>query len=419
MPCGILKWKDYDGDNNFNEFVKTFNGFVEVDIHTPENLYNHFGEFPLIFKNSEYDVNEVAGEYMVDLYDQLDKKKDKRMEKKLISSFKGDKVLIKSDRLKWLIEKGLIITKIHGSIACKEGQPFKKFEEKVSEERRKGDVNPDHAIIAEMWKLVGNSAFGRTGMDKSKFQETKYGDVSVYYNKIASSLFKDVNQYGDLFEVSSDKKKTKQNIPIQVSCSIYDDAKFLMSKFYYDCLDKFIDRSDFQMIEMDTDSNYMALTGEFRDLIKPEMREVFEAEKHLWFPRTDTPENKAFDKRKAGLFKIEFQGAGCVALAPKMYYVKGFDDYDKFSSKGIQKANNASVVNFENYKKIVLAEELQVDVLNRGLRVFHLNQIDKVSSDTKLGSAIYMYEQVKRGLTGKYSKRVVLEDGVSTVPLSI
>ena len=29
-----------------------------------------------------------------------------------------------------------------------------------------GDKDPKYAIIAEMWKLVGNSAFGRTGMNK-------------------------------------------------------------------------------------------------------------------------------------------------------------------------------------------------------------------------------------------------------------
>lgn len=30
---------------------------------------------------------------------------------------------------------------------------------KVSEDRRKGDVHSDRAVIAEIWKLDGNSAF--------------------------------------------------------------------------------------------------------------------------------------------------------------------------------------------------------------------------------------------------------------------
>ena len=68
---------------------------------------------------------------------------------------------------------------------------------------------------------------------------------------------------------------------LQIACSVYDDSKLRMLKFYYDCIDKYVDRSDFQYIEMDTDSAYMAITGNsLEDLIKPEMREEFEKYKN-------------------------------------------------------------------------------------------------------------------------------------------
>ena len=55
---------------------------------------------------------------------------------------------------------------------------------------------------------------------------------------------------------------------------------------------------------MDTDSAYMALSGEsVASLVKPELRADFKADKNNWFPRTDTPANKAYDKRKPGLLK--------------------------------------------------------------------------------------------------------------------
>ncbi|KAI8517751.1 hypothetical protein Bbelb_037680 [Branchiostoma belcheri] len=61
---------------------------------------------------------------------------------------------------------------------------------------------------------------------------------------------------------------------------------------------KLIDVSDFQYCEMDTDSAYIAISADrLEDVIKPHMRERYENEKHLWFPRTDTPENAAYDKR--------------------------------------------------------------------------------------------------------------------------
>jgi hypothetical protein len=291
--------------------------------------------------------------------------------------------------------------------------------DKVSDERRKGDINPDYSIIAEMWKLVGNSAFGRTGMNKSKFSKTLYGDEKKYFKEIGSMFFKDANQYGDLFEITKNKRNTHQDMPIQIACSIYDDAKLLMSQFYYDCVDKFIDRADFQYVEMDTDSAYMALTDDFEKLIKPEMRDVYEAEKHKWFMRTDTNENKAFDKRRPGLFKPEFIGKGIVALSSKMYYVKGFDDKDKFSCKGIQKSNNQDIINYEKYKNIVLGEEKVYNVINKGMRILNSKQVNKSDDEVNQDRTIYAYQMQKKGLSSCYDKRIILADGISSVPLNI
>ena len=33
-----------------------------------------------------------------------------------------------------------------------------------------------------------------------------------------------------------------------------------MLEFYYDFLDRFVDRKDFELIQMDTDSNYLAIS---------------------------------------------------------------------------------------------------------------------------------------------------------------
>lgn len=50
-----------------------------------------------------------------------------------------------------------------------------------------------------------------------------------------------------------------------------------------------------------SDSLYMALSGNsLEEVIKPELREEWDSIKHLWFPRTDNEENKAYDKRTPG-----------------------------------------------------------------------------------------------------------------------
>jgi hypothetical protein len=77
---------------------------------------------------------------------------------------------------------------------------------------------------------------------------------------------------------------------------------------------------------MDTDSAYIAFSSEnLNDIVKPELQEHFQQNKHCWLCRTDTEEEMLFDKRTPGLFKEEFQGDGIIALSSKMYHCIGRD----------------------------------------------------------------------------------------------
>ena len=44
-----------------------------------------------------------------------------------------------------------------------------------------------------------------------------------------------------------------------------------MLEFYYDFPDKDLDWRDFELIQMDTDSMYMAISGEFSGTVEPEL----------------------------------------------------------------------------------------------------------------------------------------------------
>ena len=59
-------------------------------------------------------------------------------------------------------------------------------------------------------------------------------------------------------------------------------AKLRMLEFYYDFLDRYFDRRDFELIQMDTNSNYMAISAEkSEDIVKPELQTEFEAKKQV------------------------------------------------------------------------------------------------------------------------------------------
>ena len=152
---------------------------------------------------------------------------------------------------------------------------------------------------------------------------------------------------------------------MQIGFFVYQYAKLRMLQFYFDFMDKYLDRSDFQYCEMDTDSAYIAIVGpSVESLVRPELKEEFENYTANWFSRPDTAEHKAYDKRTPGLFKEEWAGDGIIGLSSKTYYC--FGGKDKFSCKGVNKKTNE--INKEKYLNVLLTKQSSAG-LNQGFRV--------------------------------------------------
>ena len=414
MPCGRLSTIDVY-DNIIEDITndKIF-GYLECDIETPEHLKDYFGEMTPIFKNIEIDPldKEVVGEFMYD-YNMNRENKNVMKSKKLIGSYFGQKILIYTPLLKWYLSHGMVITKTYSFIKCSSGRPFQKFMNTVSNARRKGDSDKSQAMVAEMMKLIGNAAFGRSGMDKSKHKETKFEtNESKIADIVEKNRFYDVEELGDSFEITLKKASMKLNNPIHVSIAIYQLAKLRMLQFYYDCIDFYFDRSDFEYQEMDTDSAYIAFSADkpFETLVKPELKQHFQEHKYDWFPRDYNDEVAKYDRRTAGLFKEEWSGYGIVSLSSKNYicYLPDEGHKQKVSAKGVQQANgkNSDILNPTGFESVI-RDRITLKATNKGFRV------DKDRQN------IITYKQVKNGLSFYYDKRQVLSDGISTIPLNL
>ena len=176
-----------------------------------------------------------------------------------------------------------------------------------------------------------------------------------------------------------------------------------MLSFYYDFLDKYIDRKNFQLMAMDTDSFYMALAAPSIDeLIKHDRLVEFNEVKHDWFPRTCCVKHKCFDKRVPGLFKLEYEGERMVCLCSKTYCVenkkaKRKADQVKFSCKGINKRGFSNPI------------DIYLRVLNSGISESATNIGFRAHQNT-----IFTYSQQRTGFSYFYVKRKILDDGVST-----
>ncbi len=126
---------------------------------------------------------------------------------------------------------------------------------------------------------------------------------------------------------------------------------------------------------------------------------------------------KQYEKRTPGLFKVETIKDKVIALCSKMYccinsgdeqliYSNNLTDEEKskikFSCKGIQKDGNE--INYKFFENVSFGDK-QDTAHNKGFRMVE--------------GTMKSYEQDKKGLSYVYCKRIVLPDGINTVPLNI
>ncbi|KAJ8020607.1 hypothetical protein HOLleu_40243 [Holothuria leucospilota] len=375
-------------------------GAIECDIYVPDELKPTFAEMCPIFKNTDISIEDI-GEHMKTFA--LDGNIMTKPRKSLIGSMFGEKILLATPLVKWYLDKGLQITRIYQVVEFTPKQCFKTFGEAVSDARREGDRDPSKAIIADTMKLIGNSSYGKTITNKEGHRNIDIVSENKASRLINETNFRDLNEISTgCYEVESAKRSITMDLPIQIGFFVYQYAKLRMLEFYYDFLDKYFDRQYWEYVEMDTDSAYIAIAAEKLDaLVKPELKEIYHREKHHWFPRTDTEEHKRYDKRTPGLFKVEWEGDGIVALNSKMYYCYG-GVKDKFSCKGINKKRNE------------VEKGMYLGVLNTKTPVTGKNKGFRVKDNR-----VFTYSQVKAGFTYFYPKRKVLENGVQTSYLHI
>jgi hypothetical protein len=382
-----------------------------------------FEEMTPIFKNATIKFEDI-GPFMQNYMERNNISKNPR--RSLIGSYKGDGILLASPLLSWYLNHGLVVTDIQLIIEYEPAACFRNFGDQVSTARRQGDFNPDHAILAETFKLQGNSSYGKTLENKKRHRDLKYCDETKADELINSPLFSSISHLNEnVFEIESFKKKIPLDLPIQIGLWVYNMAKLKMLQFAYDLLKNYINPADYEYCEMDTDSAYLALSGvELEDLIITEKREEFFENQHKWFPIPVCNEHRAayiqckierkpwnprpccqarmkFDRRTPGLFKLEFKGEGIISLCSKTYYCFG-EAAAKLSCKGISKRHNT-------FQKTDFMDVLKNQASGRGINVgfrVHNHQV-------------LTYEQTRYGLSYFYAKREVLSDGVSTRPLEI
>ena len=355
---------------------------------------------------------------------------------------KAKKILLYTPLLKWYIEHGLEVTAYHELLLYKPGRPFDWFPEEVADARREGDIEglteqlekaykdgdkkkmytvfkeltnytdievlvnenkelsaiisklytryKGKKLLGDTYKLKGNSFYGKMIEDVVRHLSTTFttdgNDVNI---ALRSPFFEDLEEIGDAYEIQERKRKVEITRPYQCGIAVYQLAKLRMLEFYYDFLDNYVERRDFEYIYMDTDSAYFAISGKsLRDVVKPELLEEYDKEIRKWLAT-----NK-YSEKTPGLFI----GAKMIALTAKCCFCEGKQG-TKYSCKGISKKQNDIT-----WKRCMQAFQGYLDkAKNTGFRIHE--------------QGVVTYEQNKLGLSAYYDKRYVLPDGIHARPL--
>ena len=400
MPCGKERVVHYTGEYQtdgapvLTHRLKegSWFGFAEIDIEIPKHLHQKFEEMCPFFHNKAVPA-KVVPEHMLKYLRDTGRKRGE--DKKLMGTLTAQKILVYAPLLLWYVNHGAVIKRVYRTIDYKPKKIFPWFVEQVTEARRTGDKEKDKALLGDIFKLLGNSGYGKLIEALERQTNVIYTkDEKVVDRALRSAYFSDLDEIGEAYELESRKPRVTIRRPFQIGIAVYQLAKLRMLEFYYDFLDRYFDRKDFELIQMDTDSNYLAISGKkLEDIVRPEMKAEFEKQKKNWL---------AWDKvssRTPGLFKLECEGGRMIALCSKCYYIDDRGDKKKLSAKGMSK--NQNEINWHRFKAAL--EGNKDMATNRGFRM----------RDGKMVT----YEQEKLGLSAYYDKRWVLPDGIHTEPI--
>ena len=134
------------------------------------------------------------------------KRKPMHDQRKLVGALLTQKILLDVPLLKWYLYHGLNTTTVHRTTVNVPQKIFTFFVNKVTENRGKGDQNSEQALLAEVFKLLGNSSYG-------KVIDALQRHTTVKYTTSEGALRKDLRLvwFQDLEEIDEPIKRTHRS----------------------------------------------------------------------------------------------------------------------------------------------------------------------------------------------------------------
>ncbi len=417
MPGRLLnRYVVYDENGNKNE--KVFNAcrniinsksrfkpnpaFIfkaTVKLSCPHYLINKFINFPPVFrnimiKNTPSFIGEYMYKYMKDNnFSSLDKEERKlSMLLDTCDTFQTFNCYY----LWFLLDHGLILEDIKSLSTYSPHRGFNSFVKEFMGKRidiLSGKVHGNE----KFYKISMNGSYGYDGMNTEKYSKVKFCNKDKTFRAIISDSYMNAREIAnDLYLVQQQPKTFHCRTCLQEAFWTLDNAKFWYLTFVYDFMYRCLDMNKMHLIELDSDSCYVAVSGNpnepntqvFNYVIKD--HKFYNEHIYKWLP---DPSKGINDEKKILGLAVEKQGDNCIALSPKCYTIWDNEDNKTISLKlkGVSLKKNKIIS--QDYYNI-----LENQTIKQGVNINLQNKDGKMSKIT-----IH-----KNALTGLHTKMIVL-----------
>ena len=357
LPYDNFKW-----DYSFLTDKKILNydedsdeGYIlEVDLQYPEQLHDLHKDYPLapeIMSVSEDMLSKHQKELHYKYYGK--EAKDEDTKKLILSLMDKKKYVLHISALKFYLQHGLKLKKIHRIISFKQSNFLKPYIDFNTEKRKQSKTD----FEKDLFKLMNNAVYGKTMEDVRKHTEFDLISTPERFQKCVNSpTYKArhiINE--NLVGVEKEKAVVELNKPIYMGLSILDYSKVHMYSFYYDVLKpKYQD--DIKLIYTDTDSFVIQVMTD--DLFQ-DFKDLSDYMDFSDYPKSH-PNYDASNKKVLGKFKDELSSkimTHFIGLKPKSYAFKVQGDKKEYKkSKGVVKGKVNTELNYDMYERTLNGE---------------------------------------------------------------
>lgn len=383
LPYGDFQWIDPDQLPNIESIPADGDiGYImEVDFEYPESLHDLHCDFPLLPKNER----PPNGKY----------------NKLLLTVEDKSRYTAHYSTIQQAVQLGLKIKRIHRALQFKQSYWLKSYID-YNTARRAAALT---SFEKDFYKLMNNSVFGKTLENQRKHKNIQLVSDNRKLEKLVSKPnFKTtiiINE--NLVLVSMNKTVITLNRPLYVGMSILDLSKTLMYDFHYNKMVKYFGRESIGIAYVDTDAFLYWIKTEdmYRDLRVFPYTDDFDFSD---YPNDHPNYDNGRNKKVLGKFKDEVNGdimEEFVGLMSKVYAFKTVNNNVTKKAKGVKKSCLKKNLSFEHYQKCLFE--------NREYFV-------KINSIRSFNHQLFSISERKKALSSYDDKRIILEDGIHTLP---